>query len=64
VDRMPSAIKSIAGALPFIHAIDASRAVLNGSSFSAIVLDIYWLIGWAVVLFVTGIMLFRRTMVS
>jgi len=64
VERMPSAVRSVAGALPFSHAIDASRAVLNGSSFSAIILDIYWLAGWAVVLFVTGIVLFRRTMVS
>ena len=64
VDRMPSALRSVAGALPFIHGIDASRAVLNGSSFSAIVLDIYWLIGWAVALFAAGILLFRRTMVS
>jgi ABC-2 type transport system permease protein len=64
VDRMPSALKSIANVLPFIHAIDASRAVVNGSSFSAITLDIYWLVGWAVVLFATGILLFRRTMVS
>jgi len=64
VDRMPSVLRSVAEALPFIHAIDASRAVLNGSFFSAIVLDIYWLIGWAVVLFATGIVLFRRTMVS
>jgi ABC-2 type transport system permease protein len=64
VDRMPSALKSIAGVLPFIHAIDASRAVVNGSPFSAIVLDLYWLIGWAVVLFAVGIALFRRTMIS
>jgi len=64
VERMPSAIRSVAGALPFIHAIDASRAVLNGSSFSAITLDIYWIVGWAVVLFAAGILLFRRTMVS
>ncbi len=64
VDRMPSALKSIADVLPFIHAIDASRAVVNGSSFSAIALDLYWLIGWAVVLFAAGILLFRRTMVS
>jgi ABC-2 type transport system permease protein len=64
VDRMPSALKSIADVLPFIHAIDASRAVVNGSSFSAITLDIYWLVGWAAVLFATGILLFRRTMVS
>jgi ABC-2 type transport system permease protein len=64
VDRMPSAVKSIAGALPFIHAIDASRSVLNGSSFSVILLDLYWLAGWAVVLFAVGIALFRRTMVT
>jgi ABC-2 type transport system permease protein len=64
VDRMPAALKSVAGALPFIHAMDASRAIINGSSFSAIILDIYWLAGWAVVLFAAGIILFRRTMVS
>ncbi|HEY4712104.1 MAG TPA: ABC transporter permease [Dehalococcoidia bacterium] len=64
VEGMPSAMKSIAGALPFIHAIDASRAVINGSPFSAIIFDLYWLVGWAVVLFAVGIVLFRRTMVS
>jgi len=64
VEGMPSAVKSVAGALPFSHAIDASRAVINGSSFSAIILDLYWLIGWAVVLFAVGIVLFRRRMVS
>ena len=64
VDRMPSAVKSIAGALPFIHAIEGARAVINGSSLSAVMPDLYWLVGWAVVLFAAGIILFRRTMVS
>jgi ABC-2 type transport system permease protein len=64
VGGMPSAVKSVAGALPFIHAIDASRAVINGSSLSAVMPDIYWLVGWAVVLFAVGIVLFRRKMVS
>ena len=64
LEGMPSAVKSVAGVLPFIHAIDGSRAVINGSSLSAIILDFYWLIGWAAVLFVAGIILFRRTMVS
>ena len=63
-EGMPSAVRSVAGALPFIHAIDASRAVINGSSLSAIMPDLYWLVGWAVVLFAAGIVLFRRTMVS
>ena len=64
VEGMPSAVKSVAGALPFSHAVDASRAILNGSPFSAIILDIYWLVGWAVVLFAVGIVIFRRRMVS
>ncbi len=64
VEGMPSAVKSVAGAFPFIHAIDASRAVINGFSLSAIMPDLYWLVGWAVVLFAAGIVLFRRTMVS
>jgi ABC-2 type transport system permease protein len=64
VEGMPSAVKSVARALPFIHAIDGSRAVINGASLSAVMPDLYWLVGWTVVLFATGIMLFRRTMVS
>jgi ABC-2 type transport system permease protein len=64
VGGMPSAVKSVAGALPFIHAIDGSRAVINGASLSAVMPDLYWLVGWAVVLFAAGIVLFRRTMVS
>jgi ABC-2 type transport system permease protein len=64
VEGMPSAVKSVAGALPFIHAIEGARAVINGSSLSAVMPDLYWLVGWAVVLFAAGIILFRRTMVS
>ncbi len=64
VKGMPSAVKSVAGALPFIHAIDGSRAIINGSSLSAIMPDLYWLVGWAVVLFAAGIALFSRKMVS
>jgi ABC-2 type transport system permease protein len=64
VEGMPSAVKSVAGALPFIHAIDGSRAIINGSSLSAIMPDLYWLVGWAVVLFAAGVVLFSRKMVS
>ena len=63
-EGMPAAVKSVAGALPFIHAIDGSRAIINGISLSAIMSDLYWLVGWTVVLFAAGIVLFRRTMVS
>ena len=48
---------------PFTHALDASRSVVtSGASFGDILPDFYWLIGWAVALFVVGIILFRRSM--
>jgi ABC-2 type transport system permease protein len=64
VEGMPSAVKNVAEALPFIHAIDGSRAIINGASLSAIMPDLYWLVGWTVVLFVAGIVLFRKKMIS
>lgn len=64
VEGMPLAISHVAGVLPFIHAIDASRGVINGASLATVLPDLYWLIGWAVALFAAGIVLFRRTMAS
>lgn len=63
-EGMPSFIKSFAEALPFAQAINASRAVINGASLSAILPDFYRLIGWTVALFSAGIILFKRRMVS
>ncbi len=65
VEQMPSVIRSIAEALPFLHAMDASRAVLTrGVGMEAITSDFLFLVGWAVVIFVIGIILFRRSMRS
>ena len=63
VEQMPSVIKSIAEALPFIHAMDACRDVITkGVGFTSILPELYWLIGWTVALFAIGIVLFRRSM--
>jgi ABC-2 type transport system permease protein len=63
VEQMPAVVKSIAEALPFLHAIDATRDVITrGFGFTDVLPDIYWLIGWAIVLFTIGIILFRRSM--
>lgn len=63
VEQMPSVIKSIAEALPFLHAMDASRDVITrGAGFAGIIPDLYWLIGWTIALFAIGIVLFRRSM--
>jgi ABC-2 type transport system permease protein len=64
VDGMPEAIKAVAEALPFIHAIDASRSIINGAAFAAVLPDFYWIIGWAIAFFAAGIILFRMKMES
>ena len=65
VEQMPSVIKSIAEALPFLHAIDACRDVVTrGVGFAGIFPDLYWLIGWTTALFAIGVVLFRRSMTS
>jgi ABC-2 type transport system permease protein len=64
VDSMPSAIRSVAEALPFIHAIDASRNVLNGATLVTVLPDFYWIIGWALAFFAVGIILFSRKVES
>jgi len=51
--------ETIGYSLPFAHAIDAARAVLNGSSVSGIVTDFYWVLGYTLVFFVVGIFCFR-----
>jgi hypothetical protein len=43
--------------------MDACRNVITrGAGFISILPDLYWLIGWTVALFATGIVLFRRSM--
>ena len=63
VEQMPSVVKGVAEALPFMHAIDASRDVITkGMPITGIIRHLYWLIGWTVAIFAIGIVLFRRSM--
>ena len=62
-EMMPVALIRVAEVFPFIHAINACRDVVSaGMSLSGISYDLYWLIGWTVVLFAIGIAVFRRSM--
>jgi ABC-2 type transport system permease protein len=62
---MPTYIQTFAKAFPFIHAVDAARAVITrGVGFEAISGDVFFLIGWAIGIFILGIILFGRTMRS
>ncbi len=63
VDLVGGAFKKIADALPFIHAVDAARAALAGDIF-AIFPDLWWVIGYAVLIFTAAILVFTHKMIS
>ncbi len=65
IEMMPSYLRSAANAFPYAHAIEAARGVLiRGVGLEAISYDFLFLIGWAVVIFAIGIILFQRSMRS
>jgi len=55
---------SIGNALPFAHAIDAARDAMIGASFSSIATDFYWVLGYTLLFFALGTLLFRWRMVE
>jgi ABC-2 type transport system permease protein len=65
IEMMPQYLRGFAYAFPYAHAIGAARGVLiRGVGMEAISTDFFFLIGWAVVVFAIGIILFRRSMRS
>ncbi len=57
------AFKKIAYALPFVHAVELERAVLNGS-FSDIFPHLWWVLGYTAVIIVIATVCFLRQMKS
>lgn len=55
--------KAVAYALPFAHAVDATRAAIAGN-YGAIFPHLWWVIGYAVVVFIIAVIVFRRKMSS
>jgi len=65
IEMLPSYLKTFAFLFPYAHSIDASRGVLvRGVGTAAISSDLLFLVGWAVVVFFIGVILFRRSMRS
>ena len=65
IDMLPSYLKNIAYAFPYAHSIVASRSVITrGVGLGAITTDFLFLVGWTVVIFAIGVILFRRSMRS
>lgn len=53
--------KKIAYALPFVHAVEAERAVLDGS-FSSALPHLGWVLGYGLVILICAVLLFLRQM--
>jgi ABC-2 type transport system permease protein len=64
IEAIGGVFYSIGNALPFAHAIDAARDAMIGAGFSNIATDFYWVLGYTVVFFALGIVLFRWRMVE
>jgi ABC-2 type transport system permease protein len=49
----------IGNILPFSHAINAARNISRGLSFSGIIIDYFWVLGYTLVFLVSGILAFK-----
>lgn len=61
ISLMGSTFKKIAYALPFVHAVDMEREILEGN-FAGIFPHIWWVLGYAAVAFTLAVMLFLKQM--
>ncbi|HVX93020.1 MAG TPA: ABC transporter permease [Candidatus Dojkabacteria bacterium] len=60
LDLLPKWLQFIGNGLPLTHLNSAMRLVaFEGASFSALVPDILWLIGWAIAVYVIALKLFK-----
>ena len=61
LDLVGGVFQKIAYCLPFVHAVDMQRAILAGN-FQDIFPHIWWVLGYAIVLLATAVLLFLRQM--
>ncbi|MBP3646599.1 MAG: ABC transporter permease [Clostridia bacterium] len=61
LELVGGAFKKIAYALPFVHAVEMERAVLSGN-FGQILPHLWWVAGYAAVVFALAVFLFLRQM--
>lgn len=59
LDMVGGALKTIAYALPFVHAVDAAKAALAGE-YSLILPHLLWVIGYAIIIFIIAVWAFRK----
>ncbi|MFJ8526811.1 ABC transporter permease [Bacillus sp. NPDC094106] len=63
LDMIGGAFKTIAYALPFAHAVDATRFALSGE-YGDLVVPVLWVVGYTIIIFVIAVSGFKRKMKS
>ena len=61
LDLVGGTFKKISYALPFVHAVEMERAVLN-SDFTNVLPHLYWVLGYGIFCLIAAIFLFLRQM--
>ena len=61
LELVGGAFKKAANVLPYVHAVNLERAVLNGD-FSDIIPDLLWVLGYMIVIMIAAVLLFLRQM--
>ena len=61
LDLVGGAFKSIANLLPFVHAVEASRAAMFGQ-YSQILPHLLWVIAYGIILLIIAILVFTKKM--
>lgn len=61
LELVGGAFEKIADMLPFVHAVDAGRYALSGE-YSKIMPELYWVIGYALVITVIAVIVFNNKM--
>lgn len=61
LELVGGAFKKAANVLPYVHAVNLERAVLNGN-FSDIIPDLLWVLGYMIVIMIAAVLLFLRQM--
>ena len=61
LDLVGGAFQKAAYALPFVHAVELERAVLNGN-FEAVWPHLAWVLGYTVIVIAAAVLLFLRQM--
>ncbi|MES9672915.1 ABC transporter permease [Bacillus pseudomycoides] len=63
LDMIGGTFKTIGYALPFAHAVDATRFALSGE-YGDLVVPLLWIVGYIIIIFVIAVLGFKRKMKS